>query len=85
MGLYLLLIMVGVILFGIYGLLAPGPNQANDFTLIVAFIGGQVFLSARLILKLWFLASQTVLFQSVTRPEAITAIGTPAAASLFLS
>jgi len=85
LGLYLLLILVGVILFGIYGLLAPGPNQANDFTLIVAFIGGQVFLIARLILKLWFLAGQTMLFQSVTGPEAITAMGTPAAASLFLS
>ncbi|HYK91164.1 MAG TPA: hypothetical protein VE398_20510 [Acidobacteriota bacterium] len=68
-GLYLCLVVVGIFLFALYGLLAPGPSQSGNFSLIAAFMFGQVFLIARLLLKLWFLGSQTVLFQSVIKPD----------------
>jgi len=63
-GLYLLLVLVGLILLLVYGVVAPGAGQSRDLTLILVFLVSQLFLLARLILKLWFLASQTVLYQS---------------------
>ena len=78
-GLYLMLILVGFVLLIFYAIVAPGPGQSRRITVILAFLVGQLFLLSRLILKLWFLASQTVFFQSrqdVTRPAApITPLG----------
>jgi len=65
-GLYLLLALVGLALLLAYGAVAPGASQSRDITLILAFLISQLFLLARLILKLWFLAGQTVLYQSAT-------------------
>lgn len=78
-ALYLSLVLVGAVLLFFYAAVAPGPGQARRLTVILAFILGQAFILARLILKLWFLASQTTLFQSslkVTEPSApITPLG----------
>ncbi|MFQ5817708.1 MAG: hypothetical protein ACE5H2_07115 [Terriglobia bacterium] len=63
-GLYLLLLAVGLVLLYGYSLVAPGPGQSSWATILLAFLIGQAYLLARLVLKLWFLGSQTVLFQS---------------------
>lgn len=63
LGLYFLLALVGGVLLFTYGLLAPGPNQSTWTSVVFAFLVGQVYLLARVFLKLWFLASQTRLFQ----------------------
>ncbi len=63
-ALYLVLWLVGILLFILYSLVAPGAGQSTWISILVAFSLGQIYLVARMTLKLWFLASQTVLFQS---------------------
>lgn len=65
LGLYLLLVAAGLILVLGYALIAPGPSQSNMFTVLVALAGTQAFLLARIVLKLWFLAGQTTMFQDL--------------------
>ncbi len=65
LGLYVLLVAAGLILFLGYAVIAPGPNQSNIATVFVALAVTQAFILARIILKLWFLASQTTMFQAV--------------------
>ncbi len=67
LGLYLLLAAVGLLLVWLYSLVAPGPGQSGATTILLAFLVGQIYLIARLGLKLWFLAGQTALFQSAER------------------
>lgn len=67
-GLYLILAAVGLVLLIFYSLVAPGAGQSSWVTIGLAFLVGQAYLVARLILKLWFLASQTALFQSAQAP-----------------
>lgn len=64
LGLYFLLAGVGLLLMIAYGLVAPGPGQARWLTVLLAFLLGQAYLLTRVGLKLWFLASQSALFQS---------------------
>lgn len=67
LGLYLLLATVSLLLVWLYSLVAPGPGQSGAITILLAFLVGQIYLIARLGLKLWFLAGQTALFQSGER------------------
>ncbi len=67
LGLYLLLTTVSLLLLWLYSLVAPGPGQSGTTTILLAFLVGQIYLIARLGLKLWFLAGQTALFQSAER------------------
>ena len=67
LGLYLLLAAVGLLLVWLYSLVAPGPGQSGATTILLAFLVGQIYLIARLGLKLWFLAGQTALFQAADR------------------
>jgi hypothetical protein len=67
LGLYLLLTAVSLLLVWLYSLVAPGPGQSGAATILLAFLVGQIYLIARLGLKLWFLAGQTALFQSAER------------------
>lgn len=62
--LYLVLLLIGAVIFFAYGLVAPGPGQSTLIGIFFAFAAGQVYLLARLFLKLWFLSSQVVLFTS---------------------
>ena len=62
-GLYLLLTLAGLVLIGVFALIAPGPNQARRLLLLLAFVLSQGFILCRIILKLWFLASQTELYR----------------------
>ncbi len=63
-GLYLLLSIAAAMVLFSYGAIAPGSGQSNWTTVLVAFVLGQAFVLARILVKLWFLASQTILFQA---------------------
>ena len=62
-GLWLTLSLAGVLLVFLYSLVAPGPGQSSMVAIVGAFAIGQIYILARLFLKLWFLASQTALFE----------------------
>ena len=64
LGLYALLLLAGVLLVLVYSMVAPGPNQSGDTALLLTFGISQVYIVARIMLKLWFLAAQTLLFQA---------------------
>jgi len=71
-GLFLMLVGVGFFLLLGYVLVAPGPGQMSTTAVLLAFLVGQAYLLARLMLKLWFLASQTALFRSAEPREVMT-------------
>ena len=76
-GLYALNGVVFVLLLAVWALAAPGipgPGAA----MWAAFIAGQLYLLARLAIKLQFLASQTALFQSHLAHATYTAAPAPA-------
>jgi hypothetical protein len=62
--LYLGLALLGAILLGVYGLVAPGPSQASAAGVVLAFLVGQAFLVAKLVLRLTFYASEMALYES---------------------
>ena len=59
-GLYAMNGVVFLAVLLVWALVAPGARV----TIGIAFLAGQIYLVARLALKLQFLASQTALFQS---------------------
>jgi hypothetical protein len=63
LGLYALNAIVLVALLALWAAVAPGASGAG-VSIGIAFLGGQWYLIARLLLKLQFLASQTSLFQA---------------------
>jgi hypothetical protein len=66
LGLYLLLAAVAGLAMLLYAWFAPGPGQSSAVTVLLAFLCGQLYLAARIAIKLWFLASQTTLYQAAT-------------------
>lgn len=68
-SLYGILLAVGIVILAGYAVIAPGPGQSTVFTVFVAFALAQVYVGAKIFLKLWFLASQTVLFVDVQERE----------------
>ena len=66
-GIYLALLLAGGIWLAAFSLIAPGPNQSTTLAVILTFGLGQLFLLGRLILKLWFLSGQTLLFESSSK------------------
>jgi hypothetical protein len=75
-ALYLLILLSGALLVAVYALLAPGPGQTGDVALLATFFVSQCYVLGRIVLKLWFLAGQTLWFQTVTE-RAMAAPGTP--------
>ena len=71
-GLYLLNVLVFLALVAAWALLAPGAG-GGGLSMWVAFAAGQLYILARLVLKLHFLASETALFQSCLAHAAYTA------------
>jgi hypothetical protein len=63
-GLFLSIMMSGIVLVGIYWLIAPGTREQVGTTVVLAFLVGQIYIISRIVLKLWFLSSQTELFRS---------------------
>jgi hypothetical protein len=76
-GLYALNSVAFLILIAIWALLAPGA-RSGGLTLWVGFLAGQLYLLARLALKLQFLASETALFQSSLAHASYAAAPVPA-------
>ncbi len=66
-GIYLALLVAGGIWLALYSLIAPGPNQSTALTVSLTFGLSQIYLLGRLVLKLWFLSGQTVLFESSSK------------------
>lgn len=69
-GLFTCLALAGGVVVLAYSLIAAGPGQGHASTILLAFLLGQVYLVARLVLKLWQLAGETALFLAVTSSEA---------------
>jgi hypothetical protein len=54
----------GLLLLGAYYLVAPGPGQASVPSVVFAFLVGQAYLIAKLMLRLTFYAGQLALYES---------------------
>jgi hypothetical protein len=63
-GLYLALALVALVVIALYALLAPGPGQSTWLGIALAFLLGQLFLVARLALRLTFFSAQMRLYES---------------------
>lgn len=66
MGLYYALVAVGVLLLVLYSTVAPGVHQSTTTGIFLAFLVGQGFLVAKLILRLWFYGGQMALYEIIT-------------------
>lgn len=75
-GLYALNGCVFLLLLAVWALAAPGAGGAG-LSMWVGFVGTQLYLLARLLLKLQFMASQTALFQRSLAHAAYTAAPAP--------
>ena len=75
-GLYLLNALTFLVLLAGWALVAPGAGGAGLSTW-AAFAAGQLYIVARLVLKLQFLASETALFQSRLAHAGYTAAPVP--------
>ena len=64
LGLYFILALIAVAVIALYALLAPGPGQSSAIGIALAFLGGQLFVLARLALRLTFFGSQMRLYES---------------------
>jgi hypothetical protein len=76
-GLYALNGVAFLVVIGIWALVAPGARSGGA-TLWMAFLAAQLYVLARLALKLQFLASETALFQSSLAHASYTATPVPA-------
>jgi hypothetical protein len=74
-GLYALNSLAFLVLIGIWA--AIDPDAGGSLTLWLGFLAGQLYLLARLALKLQFLASETALFQSSLAHASYTAAPVP--------
>lgn len=64
MTLYYGLGFVGLVLLGVYALVAPGAGQMALPSVLFAFLIGQLYLVAKLVLRLTFYAGQMSLYES---------------------
>ncbi|MBI2822467.1 MAG: hypothetical protein HYX74_09605, partial [Acidobacteria bacterium] len=63
-GLYGAAGLLGILVVATYAVVAPGANQSTVTTVVAAFLAGQLYLLARIWVKLVFLGSQTALMAS---------------------
>jgi hypothetical protein len=63
-GLYYGLIGASGVMLVLYVLVAPGAGQANLLTIALAFAAGQIYLIAKLVVRLTLYAGQTQLFKT---------------------
>ena len=66
LGLYFGVLALGAVMLAVYAAMAPGTTQAGPFAIGVAFVVGQVFLLAKLFVRLTLLGGQTAMFQSLS-------------------
>ena len=72
MGLYAMNTLAFLVLLAIWALAAPGAGRGGVM-MWITFVVAQVYLMARVVLKLQFMASQTALFQASLAHSAYTA------------
>ena len=75
-GLYGLNALVFLVLAGVWALVAPGAGGAG-LSMWVGLVLSQLYVLARLLLKLQFMASQTAIFQASLAHAAYTAVPEP--------
>jgi hypothetical protein len=75
-GLYVADALLSLIVIAIWAAVAPGAGGAGA-SMWLAFLGGQIYLIARLVVKLQFMASQTALFQQSLAHAAYVAAPAP--------
>ena len=63
-GLYLGLALITLTVIASYASVAPGPDQSTALGIALAFLVGQLFLLARLALRLTFFSAQMRLYES---------------------
>jgi hypothetical protein len=68
LGIYYGLGAVGIALLAVYALIAPGATQSTPLPIVLAFLLGQAFLVARLVLRLAFYAAQMAFYDAANRP-----------------
>jgi hypothetical protein len=66
LGLYLALGLTGLALLAGYTFIAPGASQGSVVGIVLAFLLGQVYLIAKLVLRLTFYGSQLAVYESTT-------------------
>ena len=71
-GLYLALTLLAVALIALYATLAPGPGQSSVPSIALAFLIGQLYLVARLAVRLTFFSAQMRLYEA-ERPHGAAA------------
>ena len=62
-GLTAAILFVGALVVAFYSIVAPGVSQSTPAAVVLAFATGQIFLVARLGLRLTLLAAETELFR----------------------
>jgi hypothetical protein len=65
LGLYLIVAAAGLLLLAIYARFAPGALQSTVPGIVLAFVGAQVYLVVKLVLRLVLYGSQLSLYQSL--------------------
>ena len=76
LGLYALNALVFLTVVAVWALVAPGAGSAGA-SMWLGFLAAQVYIVARLVLKLHFVASQTALFQATLAHATYTAAPAP--------
>ena len=61
---------LAIVLLGLYSLVAPGAGQSTMTGVVLAFVIGQAYLVAKLVVRLAFYGGQLALYEGVTRAEA---------------
>jgi hypothetical protein len=69
LGFYYALGIVGVLLLGIYAFVAPGAGQSTPTGVVLAFLVGQAYLVAKLMLRLAFYGGELAIYQDALRAE----------------
>ena len=69
LGLYFGLGSLGVVLLALYGYVAPGAAQSTVTGVVVAFLVGQAYLIAKLMLRLAFYGGELSIYQDAARAE----------------
>lgn len=70
--LYLLLFVLGIVLFFVYWIFAPGAGQQSYFSVAWALIVGQIYIASRIWLRVCFWGAQITLCRGIlqeSRPE----------------
>ncbi len=69
LGFYYALGLVGVLLLGLYGFVAPGAAQSTVTGVVLAFLIGQAYLVAKLMLRLAFYGGELAIYEDAARAE----------------